>query len=362
MARPRLVTRWRASELTLPECLWPCRARPVAGLAAPNQGNRVNGNQAPPDEAPVGPSAMTGDGPLRKNLGVWIALGLVCFALGVFGLLALRRANGASRALGCTSSAEPTFIDEVVRSAVPPEEAAALDGGDLASSTDEARTRVLAWKPPVASGTPPFGDQKAALPVKVDDHSLGPHNAEVTLMLFGDLYCPFTLRMLKMLRTWLDEQPTAFRLVWRERPLDVHPGSADAALVAERLALRYGEPAFWRFVAALSELDRTASAADLTALEAGFEVGKPRVSEFVGGSRAAAKLERDRLLALTYAIYETPTLFVNGFRFKGEMSRTHLEQLVSEEQQAVEELLDDSIPSSDVYSIRVDANLLDWIH
>jgi protein-disulfide isomerase len=220
---------------------------------------------------------------------------------------------------------------------------------------------MLTWKPPLASGVPSRADQKAALAIRADDHCLGSHKAPVTLVLFGDLHCPFTLHTLKMLRALLDERSSALRLVWRQRPLDVHTGAANAALVAERMALRYGESAFWRFIVALSELEHVASDAELSELEESLQAKAARVSEPTSNLRAAAKLERDRLVALTYAVAETPTLFVNGWRLNGEVSRAHLEQLLTEEQQEVEALLDESAPASQIYTIRVDANLLDWV-
>ncbi len=283
---------------------------------------------------------------------------LACAAVSGFLLLALRRANDASRAAACTSPAVPTVVDELAGAGTETE---TVDAGPPASSIVEASARMLAWKPPLATGLPSRGDQKAALPIHGGDHYLGSHKAQVTLMLFGDLRCPFTLRTLKTLRTLLDERPAALRLVWRERPLDVHTGAANAALVAERIALRYGQAAFWRFIVALSELEHVASDAELSELEASLQAGKPRLDEPTANNRATAKLESDRLVAFTYAVAETPTLFVNGWRLNGEVSRSHLEQLVRDEEHEVNALLDESAPASQLYSIRVDANLLDWV-
>jgi protein-disulfide isomerase len=317
----------------------------------------LNGNESPPNKTPETKPAQ-GERRLGKRRLVYGAVALALLAMIGFGFLALRRAHGPSRSPVCESSAVPTFTDELATGIPEPE---LYDAGPPASSIDEASSRMLAWKPPLANGTPSRGDAKAALSIHANDHCLGSHKAEITLMLFGDLQCPFSLHVLKMLRAWLDERPTAFRLVWRERPLDVHAGSANAALVAERLAARYGESAFWRFIAALSELEHVASDTELSALEASLQSGVARANETTGNSRATAKLERDRLVALTYAIHETPTLFVNGLRLNGEVSHAHLEQLLNEEQQEVDTLLDESAPRDQVYTIRVDANLLDWV-
>jgi protein-disulfide isomerase len=179
-------------------------------------------------------------------------------------------------------------------------------------------------------------------------------------MLFGDLHCAFTLHLVKTLLGWLDEQPAAFRLVWRHRPIDIHPGAVQAAQIAERLALRRGERSFWRFVFALSEFQGTASESELSELEQALKTRTLLMNESLATSRAAARLERDRLIALGYEIHATPTLFINGLRIEGEISRPHMEQLVNEEKEQVEALLDESVPRAKTYSVRVDANLLDW--
>jgi protein-disulfide isomerase len=164
---------------------------------------------------------------------------------------------------------------------------------------------------------------------------------------------------MKMLRAWLDEQPGAFRLVWRHRPLDIHPSAPKAALIAERLALRSGEQSFWRFVIAMTEMDSLPSEANLGELEKALEAEHFKLSESAANTRAASNLEHDRLIALSYAIHATPTLFVNGLRIEGEISKAHLEQIINEERVEVQALLDDSVPANKTYTIRVDANLLD---
>lgn len=178
-------------------------------------------------------------------------------------------------------------------------------------------------------------------------------------MLFGDLNCPFTMGLTKTLRALLDEQPAALRLVWRHRPLDVHPAAGKASQVAERLALGSGERSFWRFVMAMSELQGKASDSALGELEQALQARPLKLDQASADARAAARVERDRLIALSYSIHATPTLFVNGLRFEGEISRTRLEQIIVEERAEVQSLLDDDVPPNAIYSIRVDANLLD---
>jgi protein-disulfide isomerase len=85
-----------------------------------------------------------------------------------------------------------------------------------------------AWVAPIASGAPNRFDQHAALPIAPGDHTLGSHAAPVTIMLFGDLTCPFTLRTFRVLRQLLDERPGTLRMVWRHRPMRPERGNCGA--------------------------------------------------------------------------------------------------------------------------------------
>jgi len=290
---------------------------------------------------------------------ILIVLGVWCICVVLVGYLSLRHAKVASRnTLSpnlATQSSTPVFGFGTLAG----DAASTSDAGDAAFKFDAARATALAWVPPVAKGSPSVRDRDAALEITASAHVLGSHKAPVTLMLFGDLNCPFTLKMMKTLRAWLDEQPNAFRLVWRHRPLDIHPDAGKAALIAERLALRSSEQSFWRFVIALAELDSIPSEANLGELEHAFQAEHFKMSESAANPRAASNLEHDRLIALSYAIHATPTLFINGLRIEGEVSRSHLEQIVNEERTEVQTLIDDAVPATKTYSIRVDANLLD---
>jgi protein-disulfide isomerase len=219
----------------------------------------------------------------------------------------------------------------------------------------------LTWQPPVATGNPSPIDRKAALEVATGDHALGSQRAPITLMLFGDLHCRYTLQSLRLLSRRVQEQPNEYRLVWRQRPLDVHPEAFATATTAERLALQYGEISFWRFVRAVSRLKGSASTSDVDTIAHALQIGSAKMSDAAAVSKAAGRLERDRVIGLTYSIHATPTLFVNGLRFEGRMANQLLDEVIEEESDAVQALRDDSVPQAQIYTIRVDENLLDLV-
>src|SRR5205823_5230975 len=80
------------------------------------------------------------------------------------------------------------------------------------------------------------------------DHSQGPSDARVTLVVYGDYECPYTRKSLvvvKRLRERLGDT-LPLRFVFRNFPLfDIHPHAFHAAEAAEAAAGLGGEAKFW---------------------------------------------------------------------------------------------------------------------
>jgi len=230
---------------------------------------------------------------------------------------------------------------------------------DPLPSIEAVITEALTWDPPLASGAPTPLDSAAALPIKTGDHVLGSQLAPITLMLFGDLQCRYVLRTFRTLSRRVQEQPAELRLVWRQRPLDIHPDAPAMAAHAERLALQQDETAFWRYVRALSRLKGTATIADATTIALALQKHPPRVSDDVAGERAKRRVQSDERIAAAYAIHDTPTLFVNGLRVEGDFSERDLDEILDEEREVLKSLQHDRIPKAKLYAMRVHENLLD---
>ena len=74
-----------------------------------------------------------------------------------------------------------------------------------------------------------------ALPVGPRDHVRGPRDAPVTVVMYGDVQCPYCGRVKPVLRQLLERRPV--RMAFRHFPLiDVHPFAYSAALALEAAA------------------------------------------------------------------------------------------------------------------------------
>ena len=280
--------------------------------------------------------------------------GIVAAALllGVGGFTVLRQV--AQRVLSHRSSeGQRTAVDAVARRHTLSDELC------RASTIDEAIADAQALQPPVAAGSPSPLDAHAALPIATGDHALGSHKARITLMLFGDLQCRYAQHVFQVVYQRVQDQPTEYRLVWRERPLDINPEAPAMAVEAERLSLQFGEPAFWRFVHTVSHLDGTATLIDAKTIVHALQSGSAKINDNVASERATTQLEKDQRVALTYAIHATPTVFINGLRIEGDFAEPELDEVIEEELDAVDLLEQEPVPLAKIYATRVHANLLD---
>ena len=156
-----------------------------------------------------------------------------------------------------------------------------------------------------------------------DDHVLGPDDAPVTLVEYGDFQCPHCARAHLVLPKVLKRLATRVRFVFRHFPLaDSHPNALHAAQASESVAAQAGADAFWRMHDLMFEHQRDGddslddahlaryaeqAGADpaVVALDLASDVYESRVREsFMSGVRSG--------------VNGTPTFFINGSRFDGD--------------------------------------------
>ena len=156
-----------------------------------------------------------------------------------------------------------------------------------------------------------------------DDHVLGPDDAPVTLVEYGDFQCPHCARAHRVLPKVLRRLGNRVRFAFRHFPLtDSHPNALHAAQASESVAAQAGDGGFWRMHDLMydhqrdgddslddSHLVRYAERAgadpDAVARDLAADVYESRVKEsFMTGVQSGVK--------------GTPTFFINGVVFEGD--------------------------------------------
>ncbi len=165
-------------------------------------------------------------------------------------------------------------------------------------------------KEPSKSSTTKEGPapERYAVDAPIDAPSIGPPDAEVTMVCFSDFQATKGARNARSLRKIAEKFGDAVRIVYRANPLPKHP-DARRAETAARAAHRQGR--FWEFHDALFE--RTGSREDdliASAKKAGCDMD--RFLKDMDNPRLMEQAAADRQAALEIGVDNTPFNFING--------------------------------------------------
>jgi formate-nitrite transporter family protein len=153
--------------------------------------------------------------------------------------------------------------------------------------------------------------------VTPDDHVLGPPDAPVTVVEYGDYECPFCRGAARDVHRLLDRYPGQVRFVFRNFPISqVHPHAEQAAEAAEAAA---AQGRFWEMYELLL---RSSSKLDLGSLlgyadRLGLDAG--RFENELRGNVYAARIGRDIDEGLRNGVNQTPKFYVDGARIDGKL-------------------------------------------
>lgn len=153
------------------------------------------------------------------------------------------------------------------------------------------------------------------VPVSARDHILGPADATVTLVEYGDYECPHCAAAQPTVVQIQQSFSRILRFVFRHFPLtEIHPHAQIAAEGAEFAA---GAGMFWQMHEALFQNQEFLNAS--TVLLIGSELGLPsdalRVALQNGQYRD--KVRSDFLGGVRSGVNGTPAFFINGLRHDG---------------------------------------------
>ncbi|NUP60871.1 MAG: Na+/H+ antiporter NhaA [Nonomuraea sp.] len=161
-----------------------------------------------------------------------------------------------------------------------------------------------------------------SVPVGPEDHVRGPADAKVTIVEYGDFECPYCGRLHPILDDLLRKYPDV-RLVFRHFPIrTLHPRAASAAIVSEAAA-DHGR--FWEMHDILYDNQRFLTDADLEHYAAELDV--PAWANVAGH---ASRIALDEASGRESGVRGTPTLFLNGRRYQGNLDARSIGGAVEE--------------------------------
>jgi protein-disulfide isomerase len=169
---------------------------------------------------------------------------------------------------------------------------------------------------------------RLSLPVTDRDHAIGPANAPVTLVEYGDYECPDCGNAYPVIKRLLAEHGPRLRFVFRNFPLsNVHPHASVAAQAAEAAAA-HGK--FWEMHDLLYEHQKNLDEYEMgqLALRAGLEIY--RFDADMASELFAPKVAEDFNSGVKSGVNGTPTFFINDLRYDGKKDYESLKKAIED--------------------------------
>ena len=152
--------------------------------------------------------------------------------------------------------------------------------------------------------------EKLWLSINETDHSIGPADASVTVLNYGDYQCPDCHKRHQTVQKMIDELLLTVRFAYRHFPLiNVHPRALRAAEAAEAAA---AQGKFWDMHRRLYLSNEKLEDRDLRhyAHEIGLDVH--RFDREMASHTYADQILKDYYNSINNGITGTPTTFING--------------------------------------------------
>ena len=154
-----------------------------------------------------------------------------------------------------------------------------------------------------------------AEPVTDRDHALGPADAPVTIVEYGDYECPDCLNFVPVIAEVRRRLGGRVRFVFRHFPRsNIHPNASTAAEVAEA-AGEQGK--LWEMHEALFRHQRELAEVDFSHLALGLGLEIYHFESSRSNESHARRVRHDYATGLRSGVTKTPTLFINGRRYDG---------------------------------------------
>ncbi|HEX4339618.1 MAG TPA: thioredoxin domain-containing protein [Polyangiaceae bacterium] len=196
---------------------------------------------------------------------------------------------------------------------------AELDRAKKLLASGMPRARVYDELMRGASSPPPPEQKTVPAPTAVNP-TRGPANAPVTIQMFADFECPYCRRGMKTIEELERLHPNQIRLVYRNLPLEFHPGAQIAASAALEAYAQHGADAFWK-MATLLESDQDDPAPltrnDLVSHATTLGLDVTRFEKALDDKRHQPVIDADVKLAEDLDIKGTPSFVINGYFVPG---------------------------------------------
>lgn len=169
-------------------------------------------------------------------------------------------------------------------------------------------------------------DDPVSIPV-AGSPSIGPQNAPITLVEFSDFQCPYCIAAVPEIKAILTAYPKQVKLIFKQFPLDIH-SHAEFAASASLAAHKQGK--FWAMHDGMfSSRDLSRERVFALAQQNGLDM--KRFEADLNSTDVHETLLRDIQDGDRAGVQGTPTIFVNGKRYNGQIVEAALKPILDAE-------------------------------
>jgi protein-disulfide isomerase len=186
------------------------------------------------------------------------------------------------------------------------------------------------------------------VPLSGDEPQMGPDDALMTIVEFGDFDCPFCKEKAPTLTQLREKYGDELRVIWLNYPIPSHLNSRPAASAALEAQAQKGDAGFWKMHDKLFENQGNLSRPTLERLAKELGLDMTKFREALDSDKYAARLDGEYALGQKLNIPGTPSYFMNGRFMAGFPLQTWsfaIDQRIGPVRRAVES----GVPRSEIY-------------
>jgi protein-disulfide isomerase len=159
-----------------------------------------------------------------------------------------------------------------------------------------------------------------------EDHILGPENAVLELVAYGDYQCPHCHAAHQSTKKIQEQFRGQLRFAWRHFPLSkIHPNARNAAITAE-----FAGDKFWLMHDLLFSDINKLSRPELLEYARQLSLDTAELTRAFDDNRYGERIRRDIASGLRSGVNTTPTFYINGRRHNGGFDQDALATAMSE--------------------------------
>jgi protein-disulfide isomerase len=176
--------------------------------------------------------------------------------------------------------------------------------------------------------TPKLLDDPVPIPI-LGSPAMGPANARITLVEFSDFQCPYCSKAVMQINATLKAYPNDVRLIFKQYPLmELHPAAAISAAAA---LAAHQQGKFWQMhdvmFANRPKLSRQSIL--VWAKEIGLDMN--RFTADLDSDATKKAVLRDQADGDKAGVEGTPTVFINGQRYNGDLAPDAIKPVIEGE-------------------------------